>query len=88
MSWYGSGLLSKLISDLHAGTSGNSALTNDHCTFLSRLANTFRFRVHSGIITEPEEYALVFSLFALGFVVVRRHWQKKRKQQAQQAVTS
>ena len=38
--------------------------------------------VHSVIIPEPEEYALVFGLFALGFVILRRHWQKKQRQQA------
>ncbi len=36
--------------------------------------------VHSAIIPEPEEYALVFGLFALGFVILRRHFQKKRQQ--------
>ena len=29
------------------------------------------------IIPEPEEYALVFALFAMDFVIVRRHFQKK-----------
>ena len=37
-------------------------------------------RFHRGtVIPEPEEYALVFGLFALGFVVVRRQLQKKRQ---------
>ncbi len=34
------------------------------------------------VVPEPEEYALVFGLFALGFVVVRRYFQKKRRQPA------
>ena len=34
------------------------------------------------VVPEPEEYALVFGLFALGFVVVRRYFQKKRQQAA------
>ncbi len=42
-------------------------------------ANNLRIRVHS-MIPEPEEYALVFGLFALGFVFFhRRMMQKKRK---------
>ena len=85
MSWHGSGLLSKPIGDLHTGTHNNSALTNGQGTFFSRLANKFRLRVHSIIISEPEEYALVFGLFALGFVFFhrqRRRMQRKRRQQA------
>ena len=39
--------------------------------------NNLRIRVHS-TIPEPEEYALVFGLFALGFVFFHRHRQKKR----------
>ncbi len=39
-----------------------------------------RIRVHGAVIPEPEEYALVFGLFALGFVFFhRRMMQKKRK---------
>ncbi len=34
------------------------------------------------IVPEPEEYALIFGLFALGFVFSRRYWQKKQRQQA------
>ncbi len=32
------------------------------------------------VVPEPEEYALVFGLFALAFVIFRRHWQKKKRQ--------
>ena len=50
------------------------------------LANsTFRVFVYSSpeaFVPEPEQYALVFGLFALGFVIVRRHLQKKRQAQA------
>ncbi len=46
------------------------------------VANGLRWRVHTNVIPEPEEYALVFGLFALGFVIVRRHFQKKRQVQA------
>ena len=46
------------------------------------VANGLRWRVHSAIIPEPEEYALVFGLFALAFVFIRRIMQKKRQSQA------
>ena len=40
---------------------------------------SIRLVVNSQIIPEPEEYALVFGLFALGFVLFhRRIMQKKR----------
>ncbi len=43
-------------------------------------ANNLRIRVYGSAIPEPEEYALVFGLFALGFVFFhRRMMQKKRK---------
>ena len=45
-------------------------------------ANNLRIRVHGSAIPEPEEYALVFALFALGFVIARRHRQKKQRRQA------
>ena len=76
-TWYGSGLLAKPIGDFTAGTYGNSLIANPG-TFFSRPANNFQVRVHSAVIPEPEEYALVFGLFALGFVILRRHFQKKR----------
>ena len=46
-------------------------------------ANNLRIRVHGSTIPEPEEYALVFGLFALGFVFFhRRRMQKKQRRQA------
>ncbi len=46
-------------------------------------ANNLRIRVHGSTIPEPEEYALVFALFALGFVFFhRRRMQRKRRQSA------
>ena len=76
-TWYGSGLLAKPIGDFTAGTYGNSLIGNPG-TFFTRAANNFQVRVHGAVIPEPEEYALVFGLFALGFVILRRHFQKKR----------
>ena len=34
------------------------------------------------LVPEPQEYAIVFGLFALGFVIVLRHFQKKRQAEA------
>ena len=39
------------------------------------------------IVPEPEEYALIFGLFALGFVILHRHFQKMQKKQRRQAAT-
>ncbi len=73
-SWVGAGLIDKPIGDFFTGTfnhrDGSSAF------------GSMRVVVNSQIIPEPEEYALIFGLFALGFVVVRRYWQRKRQAEA------
>ena len=48
----------------------------------NQVANGLRWRVHTTVIPEPQEYALVFALFALGFVFFRRHWRRKQRPQA------
>ena len=48
----------------------------------TQVADGLRIRVHPAIIPEPQEYALVFGLFALGFVFFHRHRQKKQRQQS------
>ena len=48
----------------------------------TQVADGLRIRVHPAIIPEPKEYALIFALFALGFAILRRHWQKRQRQQA------
>ena len=80
MNWRGAGLLAKPIGDFNAGTFNSLSPPTQTGTFFSRPANTFQFRVHGAVIPEPEEYALVFGLFALGFVIARRHLQKKQRQ--------
>ena len=83
-SWTGSGLLiNKPVSDFVSGNVNNWANLNPNFTAYGA---TVTLRFHSGIIPEPEEYALVFGLFALGFVLFRRHLQKKKRQT--QAITS
>ncbi len=76
-SWTGSGLLPKPIGDFHIKNVGNWLTLNPNFA-----GSGVTMRIHSGIIPEPEEYALVFALFALGFVFFHRHRQKKRRQQA------
>ena len=83
-SWTGSGLLiNKPISDFVTGNVNNWAGLNPN---FAGSGVTLRF--HSAIIPEPEEYALVFALFALGFVILRRHLQKKQHRQQAAAIHS
>ena len=71
-AWVGAGLIDKPIGDFFAGT------YNSQGPSFTSLAG-MRVTINSAIIPEPEEYALVFGLFALGFVFFHRRWQKKRK---------
>ena len=76
-SWTGSGLLiNKPISDFVTGNVNNWAGLNPN------FASGVTLRFHSAVIPEPEEYALVFGLFALGFVFFHRRWQRKQRQQS------
>ena len=79
-SWTGAGLINKPIGDFFAGTFNNRVSNGPD--FAADATGSIRLVVNSQIIPEPEEYALVFGLFALGFVVVRRYFQKKRQQAA------
>ena len=75
-SWVGAGIINKPIGDFFAGTFNNRA---DSPFFAANSQGSIRITINSAFIPEPEEYALVFGLFALGFVILRRHWQKKRQ---------
>ncbi len=82
-SWVGSGLLEKPIGDFFIKNVGAWATLEPNFA-----RDGVTLRIHSGIIPEPEEYALVFGLFALGFVFFhRRHFQKMQKKQRRQAAT-
>ena len=50
--------------------------------FAANAHHSVRVVVNSQIIPEPEEYALVFGLFALAFVLFRhrRYFQKNKRQ--------
>ena len=77
-SWTGSGLLiNKPIGDFFIKNVGVWPTLNPNFA-----GSGVTLRIHSGIIPEPEEYALVFGLFALGFVFFHRRWQRKRRQQS------
>ena len=74
-SWTGSGLLNKPIGDFQIKNVNNWAGLNPNFA-----SSGVTLRIHSAVIPEPQEYALIFALFALAFVVVRRHFQKKKRQ--------
>ena len=74
-AWVGAGLLNKPIGDFFAGTFNNRA---DAPFFAANSQGSIQVTINNAFIPEPEEYALVFGLFALGFVFFRRHWPKKR----------
>ncbi len=78
-SWVGAGVINKPIGDFYTGTFHNWGSVP---RFVGSSDGSLRIVVNSQIIPEPEEYALVFGLFALGFVFFHRHRQKKRRQPA------
>ena len=79
-SWVGSGIINKPIGDFLAGTFHNGGTSIVHPNFAANSQGSLRLIVNSQFIPEPEEYALIFSLFALGFVFFhRRITQKKRR---------
>ena len=72
IKWFGSGILNKPISDfrthrMHGTDFGMGAV-------LSPYFGETQISTHNYIIPEPAEYALVFGLLALAFVMVRRRF--------------
>ena len=78
-AWVGSGIIDKPIGDFVAGTYNN---LNPRPLFAANSGGSLQVVINSQVIPEPEEYALVFGLFALAFVFFHRHRQKKRQQSA------
>ncbi len=77
-SWTGAGILNKPIGDFFGGrTYNNWKIGIAAPRFAADSQGSVRIVVNSQFIPEPEQYALVFGLFALGFVIARRHFQKK-----------
>ena len=75
-SWVGSGIINKPIGDFFTGTFRAAASSP---VFTANSEGSIQVVINSQVIPEPEEYALVFGLFALGFVFFHR-WQKKKHQ--------
>ena len=76
-SWSGAGVINKPIGDFHTGTFNSFGFS--HPWFAG--SNKAQIVVSSQVIPEPEEYALIFGLFALAFVFFRRRRMQKKRQQ-------
>lgn len=74
-AWSGSGLVAKPISDFFAGEFNNGVGLP---YFADGSIGSVRVHIHR-LIPEPEEYALAFGLFALGFAFFHRRQQKKKR---------
>ena len=61
-AWVGAGIINKPIGDFFTGTFDRSL----GARFAANNSGSIRVVVNSQVIPEPEEYALVFGLFALG----------------------
>ena len=77
--WFGTGILDKPISDFDLTYPVQSwgSDTQNSPYFAANENSSVRIRIHSSVIPEPEEYALVFGLFALAFVFFAPSIQKK-----------
>ena len=71
-AWTGSGILNKPIGDFFAGTFNNRSGALSAPFFAANSDGSVRVVVNSQVIPEPEEYTLIFGLFALGFVLFHR----------------
>ena len=91
VSWSGQGTLSQSITNFVVNTAGEYYYNFSGPYFAAESivgtpsSSGLRVVVSSApkaLVPEPEEYALVFALFALGFVFFHRRMQRKRRQQA------
>ncbi len=86
VNWTGSAVMNRPIGDFHITTPGsyNGNRPPGSGSILGSWtgpgSNNLRLRVHGAVIPEPEEYALIFALSALGFAFFHRHRQKKQRQ--------
>ena len=75
VNWFGAGLIQQPIGDFRSRDPYIRNKGNILGYFAANaLGEGLRIRVHSSTVPEPEEYALIFGLFALGFVILRRHF--------------
>ena len=87
VSWRGRGVLPYSITNLTATASGEYFYNHVSSPYFAAVGTRgtptsggLRMIISSTpVVPEPEEYALIFGLFALGFVILRRHFQKKRQ---------
>ena len=87
-AWSGAGLLNKPFSEFETGSTDGTFtfdnwanLQNSGPAFAQRTQGSVQLRFHRGtIIPEPQEYALLFGLFALGFVFFHRRIMQKKRQ--------
>ena len=87
-AWSGAGLLNKPFSEFETGSSDGIFTFNNLANlpssgplFAPYTQGSVQIRFHRGtIIPEPQEYALVFGLFALGFVFFHRRMMQKKRQ--------
>ena len=74
--WIGSGIVDKPIGDFENGRWRRGFFgTPPYAPYFA--GGSVGINIHSSVIPEPAEYALVFGIFALAFVIVRRRFQKK-----------
>ncbi len=85
-AWVGAGIINKPIGDFFAGTFPNDGGGNENPWFAARNNGSLQVTFNSQIIPEPEEYALVFALFALGFVFFHHRQRMRQKRQSVSAV--
>ncbi len=72
---FGAGILNKPIGDFL--TSDNDSRHFDSRQGAPYFGNIFGVFIHSRAIPEPEEYALVFGLFALAFVILKNAYERR-----------
>ena len=79
--WFGSGILNKPIGDFHFRRPDENHFPFDSQSdpsnrpyFMNAPGWSVRINLYRHVIPEPAEYALVFGLFALAFVIVRRRF--------------
>ena len=81
-SWFGTGIMDKPIDDFLGGLPDHDDASFGKISaaapyFVARGGQGVPIKFHRRVIPEPAEYALVFGLFALAFMIVRRRFQKR-----------
>lgn len=78
--WFGSGILNKPIGDFSSISSHDQVEPGfANRPFFISTGNDVRIHINHQVIPEPAEYALVFGLFALAFVIVRSAYLKRNR---------